>query len=75
MADLIPGNIYYTVEVDTDIHSFMKGHIYKAGARSQFFDTSEFKKILVVDDSIASGSAMIECKESLKHLSSKFDIK
>jgi uncharacterized HAD superfamily protein len=29
----------------------------------------------VVDDSIASGSAMVEVKESLKHLESKFDIK
>jgi uncharacterized HAD superfamily protein len=31
--------------------------------------------VLVVDDSIASGSAMTECKETLKHLESKFDIK
>jgi hypoxanthine phosphoribosyltransferase len=32
-------------------------------------------KVLVVDDSIASGSAMIEVKESLKHLEDKFDLK
>jgi orotate phosphoribosyltransferase-like protein len=46
----------------------LNGHIYKAGARGQFFDISAFKNILVVDDSIASGSAMIEVKESLEHL-------
>jgi orotate phosphoribosyltransferase-like protein len=44
-------------------------------ARSQFFDSGEHKKVLVVDDSIASGSAMIEVKESLKHLEDKFDLK
>jgi hypoxanthine phosphoribosyltransferase len=53
----------------------LNGHIYKAGARGQFFDISAFKNILVVDDSIASGSAMIEVKESLEHLSDQFNIK
>lgn len=57
----------------TDIHSFINGYIYKSGARRQFFDGSEFKKILVVDDSIASGSALIECKENLQHLNGKYD--
>jgi orotate phosphoribosyltransferase-like protein len=52
----------------------LNGHIYKAGARGQFFDISAFKNILVVDDSIASGSAMIEVKESLEHLSDQFNI-
>ncbi|MFI0491537.1 phosphoribosyltransferase [Flavobacterium sp.] len=76
-SGMLPANLLslYLNKPYTDIHSFLNGHIYKAGARSQFFDISEFKKILVVDDSIASGSAMIEVKESLKHLESKFDIK
>jgi len=76
-SGMLPANLLalYLNRPYTDIHSFLNGHIYKAGARSQFFDISEFKKILVVDDSIASGSAMIELKESLKHLESKFDIK
>ena len=59
----------------TDIHSFIKGYIYKSGARKQFFDSSEYKKILVVDDSIASGSALRECKENLQHLNAKFEFK
>lgn len=76
-SGMLPANLLslYLNRPYTDIHSFLNGHIYKAGARSQFFDISEFKKILVVDDSVASGSAMIECRESLKHLESKFDIK
>jgi uncharacterized HAD superfamily protein/hypoxanthine phosphoribosyltransferase len=59
----------------TDIHSFLKGYIYKSGARRQFFNETDYKKILVVDDSIASGSALLECKKDLSHLDSKFDIK
>ena len=31
------------------------------------------QKVLVVDDSIASGAALEECKANLKHLVSKFD--
>jgi uncharacterized HAD superfamily protein/hypoxanthine phosphoribosyltransferase len=76
-SGMLPANLLslYLNKPYTDIHSFLNGHIYKAGARSQFFDGDGFKKVLVVDDSIASGSAMTECKETLKHLESKFDIK
>ena len=59
----------------TDIHSFMKGYIYKSGARKQFFNESEYKNILVVDDSIASGSAIKECKNDLSDLEARFNIK
>ena len=76
-SGMLPANLLslYLNRPYTDIHSFLNGHIYKAGARSQFFDISEFKKILVVDDSIASGSAIKECKASLKQFESKFNIK
>lgn len=76
-SGMLPANLLalYLNRPYTDIHSFLNGHIYKAGARSQFFDISEFKNILVVDDSIASGSAMAEVKESLAHLNDKFNIK
>lgn len=76
-SGMLPANLLalYLNRPYTDIHSFLNGHIYKAGARSQFFDIAEFKKILVVDDSIASGAAMLECRESLKQLEGKFDIK
>ncbi len=75
-SGMLPANLLalYLNRPYTDIHSFMNGYIYKAGARSQFFDTSLFKKILVVDDSVGSGAAIAECKENLKDLSAKFDI-
>ena len=75
-SGMLPANLLalYLNKPYTDIHSFLNGHIYKAGARGQFFDMKEFRKILVVDDSIASGAAMDQCKESLKEVSSDFSI-
>lgn len=75
-SGMLPANLLalYLNRPYTDIHSFLNGHIYKSGARGQFYDIKEFKKILVVDDSIASGSAMDKVKESLKELSTQFSI-
>lgn len=76
-SGMLPANLLalYLNRPYTDIDSFLNGHIYKAGARSQFFNSTGLKKVLVVDDSVASGSALQECKEKLNHLSDKFDIK
>ncbi|MEI6899042.1 MAG: phosphoribosyltransferase family protein [Bacteroidota bacterium] len=75
-SGMLPANLLalYLNKPFTDIHSFINGHIYKAGARGQFFDVKDYRKILVVDDSIASGSAMIKSKESLKEVSENFEI-
>ncbi len=75
-SGMLPANLlalYLNVPY-TDIHSFLQGYSYKSGARKQFFSENEYKKILVVDDSIASGSALLESKKELAHLESKFDI-
>lgn len=76
-SGMLPANLLalYLNRPYTDIHSFINGHIYKAGARGQFFNIRNFKKILVVDDSVASGAALQECKENLQHLHKEFDIK
>lgn len=76
-SGMLPANLLalYLNRPYTDIDSFLNGHIYKAGERGQFFDINDYKKILVVDDSIASGSAMLKSKERLKEMSDKFDIK
>jgi len=76
-SGMLPANLLalYLNLPYTDIHSFMNGFIYKSGARKQFFNETEYKNILVVDDSIASGSAIKECKSDLAHLESKFNIK
>lgn len=74
-SGMLPANLLalYLNKPYTDINSFINGHIYKAGARGQFFDIKQFKKVLVVDDSVASGSALIKCKEMLKDLTVDFD--
>lgn len=67
-SGMLPANLLalYLNKPYTDLHSFINGHIYKAGARGQFFSIRDYKNILIVDDSIASGSAMDECKRKLK---------
>lgn len=76
-SGMLPANLLalYLNRPYTDIHSFINGHVYKAGARGQFFDIKQYKKILVVDDSVASGSALNEVKENLKELEKQFEIK
>ena len=75
-SGMLPANLLalYLNKPYTDIHSFLNGHIYKAGARGQFIRTTEYTKILVVDDSVASGSALNECRERLRHLEDQFEI-
>lgn len=75
-SGMLPANLIalYLSKPFTDIHSFRNGHIYKSGERGQFIDVREFKKILIVDDSIASGSAMIKAKELVSEVSADFEI-
>lgn len=75
-SGMLPANLIalYLSKPYTDIHSFVNGHIYKAGERSQFINVESYKKILVVDDSIASGSAIVKAKELIKDVSADFDI-
>ena len=75
-SGMLPANLLalYLNLPYTEIHSFLNGHIYKAGARSQFFERKEQRKVLVVDDSVGSGKAMLEVKNELKDISSDFEI-
>jgi uncharacterized HAD superfamily protein/hypoxanthine phosphoribosyltransferase len=75
-SGMLPANLLalYLNLPYTDIHSFINGFTYESGARKQFFDSSEHKRVLVVDDSIASGAALEECKEKLEHLKLKFKL-
>jgi len=75
-SGMLPANLLalYLNKPYTDLNSFVNGHIYKSGARGQFFDIKSFQKILVVDDSIASGSAIQKCKDSLHEISADFSL-
>lgn len=76
-SGMLPANLLalYLNKPLSDIYSFLNGHIYKAGERGQFFSQDTYKKVLVVDDSIASGSAMLKAKEQLRELKDKYDIR
>lgn len=67
-SGMMPANLLalYLNKPYTDIHSFVNGHIYNAGERAQFFETKGHRKILVVDDSVASGSAIKKSKQLLE---------
>lgn len=75
-SGMFPANLLalYLNKPVTDLGSFINGHIYKTGERGQFIDASIHKKILIVDDSISSGSALMKCKEDIKHLEDKYEI-
>ncbi len=76
-SGMLPANLLalYLNKPLSDIHSFLNGHIYKAGERGQFFAPDAYRKILVVDDSISSGSAMSEAKKQLSALEDNYDIR
>jgi uncharacterized HAD superfamily protein len=76
-SGMLPANLLalYLNLPYTDIHSFLNGHIYQAGERSRFFNLKDMKKILVVDDSVASGTAMDRSRQTLKDAEKKFEIK
>lgn len=76
-SGMFPANLLalYLNRPVTDLGSFINGHIYKAGERGQFIDVKQFKKILIVDDSISSGSALKKCKEEISGLEKFYDIK
>ena len=74
-SGMLPANLLalYLNRPYTEIDAFMEGRIYKAGARGQFIDNNTIKTVLIVDDSIASGSAMQQVKARLKPLQDQFE--
>ncbi len=76
-SGMFPANLlalYLNCRV-TDLGSFVNGHIYQSGDRGKYIGTGDFKKILVVDDSIDKGGAMARCRELLKGFNDRYDIK
>lgn len=73
-SGLIPANLLslYLNRPFSDLHSFLNGHIYKAGERGSFFTHSGNKKVLIVDDSLRTGSTLRKAKEKLAALTDRF---
>lgn len=66
-SGMLPANLIalYLNKPFTDIDSFAQGRIYASGDRGAFIDIRKSQKVLVVDDSINSGSALKRAKNKL----------
>ena len=76
-SGMFPANLlalYLNLPV-TDIDSFRNGHIYQTGERGKTFNMTHIHKVLVVDDSIATGKAVKKCRELLKDIEHLYNIK
>lgn len=50
----------------SDLDSFIDGRIYEAGVRSQYVSHDNINKVLIVDDSVRSGSAIGKAKKKIQ---------
>ena len=75
-SGMVPANLIalYLNKSLTDLDSFINGCIYKSGEREKKLDLDKVKNVLIVDDSIASGSALNKCKNKIGDLESKYNI-
>jgi hypoxanthine phosphoribosyltransferase len=71
---LIPANLLalYLNRPFSDLNSFLKGHIYKAGERGSFFTHNENKRVLIVDDCLRTGETLRKARLELEQLSDRF---
>lgn len=76
-SGMFPANLlalYLNLPV-TDLGSFCNGHIYQTGERGKSFNITNIHKVLVVDDSIATGNAIEKCRAQLEGIKDRFEIK
>lgn len=57
----------------TDLDSFLEGRIPQAGERSRYILYTDVAKILVVDDSVATGNAIHKAKAKLQCLNTQYE--
>ena len=57
----------------SDIDSFINGNIFECGERGKYIEKVNVRKVLVIDDSVGSGSSMTKAKAKLVSLTSKYD--
>ncbi len=75
-SGLLPANIislYLNVRL-TDIDSFVQHRVYNSGYRMKSREECPIKKVLVVDDSVQSGRAIMEAKRKLMELGNEYEI-
>lgn len=71
-SGMLPANLLalYLNKPFSDIDSFMEGRVYSSGRRGAFISTKKTNKVLIVDDSILAGNALLKVREKLLQYSS-----
>lgn len=74
-SGMLPATILglYLNKPVTDIDSFVQGQIYSVGDRGASVNYQKSNRVVVIDDSVSSGDAMIAAKEKLKGLEVQCD--
>lgn len=69
-SGMLPANLLalYMNKPYTDLDSFVDGRIYTGGFRTTYIREGKTNKVLIIDDSISSGSALRKTKEKLAHV-------
>lgn len=69
-SGMLPANLIalFLNKPFADIDSFIEGRVYTSGERGSFINDDKSKKVLVVDDSLRTGNALIKAKNKLKDL-------
>lgn len=73
-SGMLPANLIalYLNKPFTDIDSFMEGKIYSSGERGKKIDRVNYKHILVVDDSLTTGKAILKAKKKIEAVKEKY---
>ncbi len=58
----------------TDLDSFIEGRVFAAGERSQYILDKDVCKVLIVDDSVCTGKAIVKAKNKLKVVADKYEM-
>lgn len=75
-SGMLPANLLalYLNKPFTDIDSFVNDKIYSSGERGRITEKDKVTKVLVVDDSIAGGSAISQARAKLQVNESRYEI-
>ena len=73
-SGMLPANLLalYMNKPYTDIESFLEGKVYACGYRGNYIKDHKIRKVLVIDDSVSSGSAIRKAKAKLEGLAYNF---
>lgn len=58
----------------TDLDSFIEGRTFESGERSQYIQNKGCRKVLIIDDSVCSGNAILKAKKKLEPIENSYEL-